>query len=197
MMRVRKWSPHASVRRAPLYQGALNICILLKQKGFCAYLVGGWVRDLLLTPRFAPVEIDIATNASPAQIADIFKMAALVGQSFGVMKVLFKGFQYDVASFRVEGPYLDRRHPSFVGIGTMFQDSCRRDFKMNALYYCPLRKRIFDFHGGLNDIRNREVSAVGDPYGRIAEDALRILRVFRFAINLNFKIHPDLWNACL
>lgn len=166
----------------------------LQRDGHCACWAGGVVRDLLLK-RLYP-DIDIATSATPEQVAGLFPQAHFVGQSFGVARVPFGGFEYEVSTFRQDGIYLDGRHPEKVTYTTdPMLDARRRDFTANALFYDPVTETIFDFVGGQEDIEKRLIRAVGDPGQRFQEDYLRLLRAIRFAAALDFQIEQRTWEA--
>jgi len=178
---------------------AITIATELHARGFQAWLVGGCVRDLLLGRK--PEDYDIATDARPEQLLEIFPKAQLVGAQFGV--VLVDGVE--VATFRSDHSYQDGRHPSEVRFETdVAQDVLRRDFTINALLLDPsslasmnsltpldsLNSQIVDYVGGLADLRSHIIRAIGDPAQRFAEDHLRMLRAIRFAARFGFEIEP-------
>ncbi|MEN9809260.1 MAG: hypothetical protein RLZZ488_827 [Pseudomonadota bacterium] len=176
-------NPHVSAAR--------RICQVLRQSGHTAFWVGGAVRDLLLSPKTTPKDIDIATDAAFDEVRRLFPHTRAIGKAFGVGLVSDGVFSFEVATFRKESDYADRRHPSFVGVGSMAEDSDRRDFTINALYFDPIDETIVDFHGGLDDLQNRIIRCVGRPEIRLHEDPLRILRLYRFAGNLGFHIAEE------
>ncbi|MBX9703695.1 MAG: CCA tRNA nucleotidyltransferase [Silvanigrellaceae bacterium] len=180
-----------------MYKAVIKLCATLHKNRFQAYIVGGAVRELLISPKTMPFEFDIATNALPHELQKIFSSGESVGQVFAVTLVKYKGFTFEISTFRKEGAYSDRRHPDYVEKGTLYQDSCRRDFTINALFYDPCKKKVYDFHGGLFDLKNKIIRCVGDPWQRLYEDSLRIIRMFRFATNLNFQIHNLTLKAAL
>lgn len=194
-MSVSLFSPAKKIIHSKKYQTAKEICIKLHERTFQAYFVGGCVRDFILFPDQIPQDIDIATDADIQTIQQLFPNCSLVGKSFGVCIVKYQNFSFEVATFRKDGVYLDRRHPSTVSAGTLLEDSQRRDFTINALYYSPINKEILDFHGGLKDIKSKLIRCVGNPNDRIYEDALRILRCLRFSVNFKFNIAPSLKQA--
>lgn len=166
---------------------AIQIAAQLRERGFQSWLVGGSVRDLLLGRE--PKDYDIATNARPNQLLEIFPRAQLVGAQFGV--VLVEGVE--VATFRSDHSYQDGRHPSEVRFETdPKQDVLRRDFTINALLLDPanLHGAVIDFVGGLDDLRAHLIRAIGDPEQRFEEDHLRMLRAIRFAARFGFEIEP-------
>jgi poly(A) polymerase len=172
----------------PGRDSAVYIVNRLRHEGFEAYLAGGCVRDMLLGK--APQDYDITTNARPEQIEKIFAETIPVGVQFGVILVRIDGQQFEVASFRYDGPYLDGRHPSQVRYGSLEEDIRRRDFTINGMVYDPLDDRIIDLVGGQADLERRCVRAIGAARERFAEDRLRMIRAVRFAASLNFDIEP-------
>lgn len=167
---------------------ALEIVRRLQARGFGACYAGGCVRDALLG---RPADdIDIATSATPAEVTALFPRTVQVGAHFGVVKVLWEGDEFDVAAFRVDGAYLDGRHPSSVSFASPEEDARRRDITINGMFYDPVADRVIDFVGGQADLAARIVRAIGDPAARIEEDKLRLMRVVRFAAVLNFAIDP-------
>lgn len=189
------FSPSRKIIHSKIYQAATEICTKFQEHNFQSYFVGGSVRDFLLFPNHIPKDIDICTNADTQTIQNLFPNCSLVGKSFGVCIVKHQKFSFEVASFRKDGVYLDRRHPSTISAGTLLEDSERRDFTINALYYSPLEKKILDLHGGLKDLKAKTIRCVGNPDDRIYEDALRILRCLRFSVNLKFEIASSLKHA--
>jgi hypothetical protein len=181
----------------PRIKAARDLCDIFRQSNFKAYWVGGAVRDLVLQPDLAPVDIDIATDASFKEICNLLPRTRAIGKAFGVGLVSDGEFNFEIATFRKESDYADRRHPSQVGPGTLQEDSERRDFTINALYFDPLDELILDMHGGLNDLQARLLRCVGDSQTRLHEDPLRILRLFRFAARLGFQIENTTLTSAL
>lgn len=169
------------------------ICETLQNKGFTAYLAGGCVRDAILGRE--PKDLDVATNATPEQVEALFVKTVSVGKSFGVIRVLDLGSDIEVATFRTDGVYVDGRRPDSVQFTTAQQDSERRDFTMNALFYDIQNNQILDFVEGVKDIQNRVIRTVGDAAKRFQEDHLRILRAVRFVSQLGFEIEPSTFLA--
>lgn len=168
---------------------ALAVIRRLQSDGFVAYLAGGCVRDGLLGR--PPKDFDVATNATPETVRQIFghRRTLAFGASFGVIGVLGTGKEpTEVATFRSDGTYSDGRRPDHVHFGSAEQDALRRDYTINGLFYDPVEDRVIDFVDGRADLANRVVRAIGDPYLRIAEDKLRMLRAVRFAATLGFSI---------
>lgn len=172
---------------------ARAICARLTAAGHVAYLAGGCVRDLLLGA--PPEDYDIATDASPEQVAALFERTAGVGAAFGVMLVLLPEGPFEVATFRWDGPYLDGRRPSAVRYASPEEDARRRDFTMNAMFLDPATDTLLDFVGGKADLAAHTLRAVGDPMLRFEEDHLRLLRAVRFAARLGYTIDSETWQA--
>ncbi|MFB3924986.1 MAG: CCA tRNA nucleotidyltransferase [Syntrophales bacterium] len=176
------------------FDAAANIVRTLVEAGHESYLVGGSVRDLIRG--IEPREYDIVTSATPEQVRALFARTVPVGESFGVILVLEGGRQYEVATFRTERGYENGRRPSQVEFSVHVQEDVRRrDFTINGLLMDPLTRRILDYTGGCEDIRNRIIRTIGDPDERFSEDHLRMLRALRFAANLDFKIEPDTFSS--
>ena len=165
-----------------------HILSQLTDAGFEAYLVGGGVRDLLRTQ--VPVkDYDIATSARPEEVKKIFPAAVEVGKAFGVILVRSEtDREVEIATFRTESDYQDFRHPSKVEFSDLESDAKRRDFTVNALYYDVKGMQIFDQVGGLKDLADKKIRAIGDASARFNEDALRLLRAVRFAARFGFEI---------
>lgn len=175
------------------YHEAKEIVRRLFEKGYAAYFAGGWVRDYLMG--HPSEDIDIATDASPAQIIDLFPQTILVGLSFGVVIVVLGNHQFEVATFRKDLNYIDGRHPQKIEMSTPLEDAKRRDFTINGIFYDPLEEKIYDYVGGQRDIQLKIIRAIGDPYERFFEDRLRMLRAFRFASRFGFKIETETLEA--
>jgi poly(A) polymerase len=173
----------------PLSKAALAIVQRLQQAGHAAFWVGGCVRDFLLGR--APGDYDIATSALPEQIEQCFRRTIPVGRKFGVIVVVERKHQFQVATFRAEADYADGRHPQKVSFGDARADALRRDFTVNGLFYDPVRKELHDWVGGEQDLRARIIRTIGPPDERFAEDHLRLLRAVRFAAQLDFQIEPQ------
>ncbi|APJ04812.1 CCA tRNA nucleotidyltransferase [Silvanigrella aquatica] len=189
------FSPYSKVRNSKLYNTARQICSILKKNQYEAYLVGGAVRDLLLKPNAIPKDLDIATSASPEEICRIFQNSKFVGEAFGVCLVTLNNLSFEVTSYRKEGKYLDKRRPESISKGTFEDDSKRRDFTINCLYFDPIKNEIRDPQKGFTDLKNKIIRCVGQAEDRLNEDALRILRMARFAANLNFNIEKESLSA--
>ncbi|MEI7884667.1 MAG: CCA tRNA nucleotidyltransferase [Clostridia bacterium] len=166
----------------------LIILKLLNQQGYEAYLIGGCVRDLYLNK--LPEDYDIATNALPDAIMQVFAKFKLVltGINHGTITVIIEQMPIEITTYRVDGEYLDNRRPEQVTFTLELErDALRRDFTMNAMAYHPT-EGLFDFCGGQEDIIKKSIRAVGNPEQRFREDGLRMLRALRFAAVLGFSI---------
>ncbi len=176
----------------------LAICQKLSQSGFQAYLVGGCVRDLLLKRK--PKDWDITTNAKPEDILEIFGDVAFYENKFGTVGVKTNSEDeslkvIEITTFRLEGKYSDFRRPDEVTFtNQLTKDLQRRDFTINALALNN-KGQIIDIFSGLKDLRQKIIRAVGDPFVRFNEDALRMLRAIRFACELNFIIEEKTLKA--
>jgi len=171
-----------------LKAGALGLARCLAKAGFQAFWVGGCVRDARLGQ--APTDYDIATDATPDEIEHLFRKTIPVGKQFGVIMVLEAGHEYQVATFRAEGDYADGRRPGSVRFTDAREDTLRRDFTINGLFYDPLADELHDWVGGQADLEARRIRTIGDPAERFGEDRLRLLRAVRFAVQLGFEIEP-------
>jgi len=125
---------------------AREVAARLRESGHIAYFAGGCVRDMVR--RLTPKDFDIATDATPETVQKLFPRTYAVGAHFGVIIVLENGFQFEVATFRHDGPYLDGRRPSHVRYGTLEEDVWRRDFTINGMIYDPIADRVIDFQNG-------------------------------------------------
>ncbi len=172
---------------------ARDVAQRLRGAGHVAYFAGGCVRDLLRGQ--IPKDIDIATDARPEAVQKMFSRTYAVGAHFGVVVVLENGFQFEVATFRSDGAYLDGRRPVEVHFASAEEDAARRDFTINGMFFDPETNAVIDFVGGRADLAARLIRAIGDPAQRFAEDRLRILRAIRFATVLGFEIETATWDA--
>jgi tRNA nucleotidyltransferase/poly(A) polymerase len=166
----------------------------LQDAGQGAWIVGGSVRDLALGR--VPGDVDMATDATPERIEALFPGSLGVGRAFGTMLVRDARGVIELTTFRSESVYSDSRRPDEVRFGvTLEEDAARRDFTCNALYLDPLRGELADPTGGLADLEAGRLRAVGDPVERLREDALRLVRMARFAGELSLEPDPDLLEA--
>ena len=189
----------AKESHSPRYLAAKEICRVLQNKGFQAYIVGGYVRQFFLCDEDSShsCDIDISTSAHGMDIKKVFKNSVCVNEKLFVYLIEMSGFKFELTSFRTESTYKDGRRPSHVEHGSMEEDSLRRDFTINAMYFDPTTNLIYDFHKGIADVKNNLLRCVGNPSERFNEDYLRIIRLFRFSINLNFQIEKETLNAAI
>ena len=183
-------------KKTTMYETALEVLETLNAHGYEAYLVGGCVRNKVMGISDIP-DYDITTSATPSQTKAIFVKTVDTGIAHGTVTVLLGGYDFEVTTFRTEGTYTDSRRPDAVAFTTnLADDLLRRDFTMNAM---AMGKNgdIIDPYGGLNDIGNKIIRAVGAPDERFSEDPLRILRGIRFLAQLgtDFKIEEHTLNA--
>lgn len=168
-----------------------EILLRLENAGFEAYVVGGCVRDHLLS--FAPTDYDVTTSAKPAEIKRVFQdfKTVDIGIAHGTVGLCFKDFVVEVTTFRIDGEYNDSRHPTDVRFtSSLEEDLKRRDFTINAIAFSK-RTGLVDPFGGRKDLEKRIIRCVGDPYKRFGEDALRIMRALRFSSVLGFEIDDE------
>ena len=173
----------------PLY--VAEIIDKLENNGHEAYIVGGSVRDMLLGKE--PNDYDVTTSALPERTLEIFsdKRTIPTGLKHGTVTVMTEGGPIEVTTFRVDGEYKDSRRPESVSFtGNIADDLARRDFTVNAMAYSE-RNGLIDLYGGQKDLENKIIRAVGEPKQRFSEDALRIMRAFRFSSQLDFLIDTD------
>lgn len=184
--------------KLPIY--VKNCIELLESAGYSAYAVGGAVRDGLLG--IEPSDWDVTTSARPEEILSVFEGYRTIptGIKHGTVTVLFDGedgghYPIEITAFRIDGEYRDSRHPESVSFSRdVSDDLSRRDFTVNAMAYNE-KEGVVDLFGGRDDLQNRIIRAVGDPEKRFSEDALRILRAFRFSAQLGFEIEPKTLEA--
>lgn len=174
----------------PLDPGAAALLTRLHAAGHAAYAVGGCVRDSLLGQ--TPHDWDLCTSATPEQVLELFGKAHCIptGLQHGTVTVKHGGELYEITTFRTEGAYSDGRHPDHVAfVPDVKEDLARRDFTINAMAY-NAEEGLIDPFGGQNDLAVGIVRAVGEPQRQFEEDALRILRLYRFAARFRFAIDP-------
>jgi poly(A) polymerase len=188
--------PEHCISRRQICQNALKVLYRLHKQGYQAHLVGGSVRDLLLGRE--PKDFDIATDATPEEVRDIFRNCRLIGRRFRLAHVHFKGYIVEVATFRGPADREEDEVRSEEGMilrdnvyGTLEEDAFRRDFTVNALYYNIADFSVVDYVGGVADLRAGRLRLIGDPESRYCEDPVRMLRAARFAAKLGFFIDAD------
>ena len=167
---------------------ALAVLKRLRESGHIAYFAGGCVRDTLL--KLNPKDWDIATDALPNRVRQLFPNTQAVGAVFGVILVRQNKSVVEVATFRADGDYEDGRRPSNVRFTSAEDDARRRDFTINGLFYDPIENRVIDYVKGREDLVAKRIRAIGVPAERFAEDHLRLLRAIRFAARFGFEIEP-------
>src|SRR5207248_7591077 len=172
---------------------AREIVARLRAAGHIAYFAGGCVRDI--ARHQTPKDFDIATDARPEAVQEIFARTYAVGAHFGVIVVLENGFQFEVATFRSDDVYVDGRRPSAVHFSSPEEDAKRRDFTINGMFFDPGTEQVIDFVGGRADLEAKLVRAIGEAAHRFAEDRLRMLRAVRFATVLEYEMDKQTWEA--
>ena len=171
-------------------EGAAELLDTLHRAGYAAYVVGGCVRDSLLG--LTPHDWDLCTSALPQQVMELFGAQRCIptGLQHGTVTVKQSGALYEITTFRTEGTYTDGRHPDEVHfVPDVREDLARRDFTINAMAY-NAKEGLIDPFGGQADLQSGILRAVGVPHQRFTEDALRILRLYRFAARFGFAIDP-------
>lgn len=167
----------------------LRLSSLYAEHGHRLFLIGGTSRDLLLG--IDPSDIDLVTDATPEEEKAFLPDLEMTFARFGSVHLKTEAGDIDITTLRRESGYKDSRHPSKIEfIRDLKEDSLRRDFTINALYI-DCQGNVSDYHGGLEDLKNRLIRFIGDPTTRIQEDPLRILRAERFAKRLGFQIEEN------
>tara|TARA_B100000073_G_C23737185_1_gene572548 strand:- start:1168 stop:2400 length:1233 start_codon:yes stop_codon:yes gene_type:complete len=181
---------------------AISIIKTLQKNNYQAYLVGGCIRDLLCD--INPKDFDIATEATPEEIRKIFKASRIIGRRFKLVHIFNSSELIEVATFRSgdskfnDGNLVTDHTGKIIRDniwGTLDQDAFRRDFTINALYYCPITRKIQDPNNGIKHINEKLIFSIGDPQQRFAEDPVRSLRAIRFSNKLSFKIDKKIKNT--
>jgi poly(A) polymerase len=191
------------IRREQIHPCALKTTRALKEAGYSAFVVGGAVRDLLLGRE--PKDFDVATDALPEQVRQVFRRSRLIGRRFQIVHVYCGADTIEVTTFRAASPEKevegdeddDARVTAEDGMllrdnvfGNQAEDAERRDFTVNALYYDPESQEVWEWHGGVEDAKKKVLRIIGDPVQRFREDPVRMLRAARFAAKLDFHIDP-------
>lgn len=183
-------------RTMPLPSSVEYVLSRLKENGYQAYVVGGAVRDFLMGK--TPHDYDLTSDALPSQISDVFKdfYQEHSGEKHGTIRVIVDHKPIEITTFRCDEGYTDYRRPDNVEfVKDVYIDSKRRDFSINAFYYSE--GHIYDFHEGLEDLNNKVIKTIGNPFARFNEDALRILRAIRFSAKLGYEIESKTKTALL
>lgn len=191
-----------TAQNSPIPAEVADVATTLEKAGFEAYLVGGCVRDLLLGK--TPKDWDFTTNARPEQMIKLFPKT-VYENTFGTVAVINEAVEdetlkvIEVTPYRVESRYSDRRHPDNVKFSDTIEDDLkRRDFTVNAMAASLSKgaiKDMVDLHGGFSDLKNKTIRTVGKPSDRFGEDALRLMRAVRLAIELGFSIEKETLTA--
>ena len=192
------------VSRKLMSDSALKVLYRLNKSGYDAYLVGGGVRDILLG--IEPKDFDIATDATPEQIKELFRNCRLIGRRFRLAHIVFGREIIEVATFRGHHDSASPKEKSCQKTskqsedgmllrdniyGSIEEDAERRDFTINALYYSTKDFKVYDFANGIADIEDRKIRLIGDPETRYREDPVRMIRAIRFATKLNMQISTE------
>ena len=181
---------------------SISIIKDLQKNNFQAYLVGGCVRDLMCG--LEPKDFDIATDATPEQVRKIFKASRIIGRRFKLVHVFNRSELIEVATFRAGDDSSNNNNLIKDTSGKIIrdniwgdleQDTYRRDFTVNALYYCPISQKIVGHKDGMKHIHEKSIVSIGDPVKRFSEDPVRSLRAIRFSNKLDFKIDKDIKEA--
>lgn len=174
---------------------ALRTCDALHEAGYAAFVVGGAVRDLILGR--APKDFDVATDATPEEVRGIFRRSRIIGRRFRIVHVLCGRDLVEVTTFRGPadvadgGRQVEDEHGRLLRDnvwGDQAQDAARRDFTINALFYDPAREEVWDYHGGVADLKSKRLRVIGDPAQRYREDPVRMLRAARFAASCGLEL---------
>lgn len=169
-----------------------EILEMITNNGFKAYVVGGYVRDYLR--KIKTNDIDICTNARVKDLMEIFKDYKVTPLEYGNILLETKDYLYEITTFRKDIDYINNRKPIIEYVDTLEEDITRRDFTVNSI--CMDKDgKIIDLLNGKKDLNKKIIRTIGDPYFKIKQDSLRILRAIRFASCLNFKIEDNLKNA--
>lgn len=177
----------------PYGEQAYKIVEGLTDAGFDAWWVGGGVRDMLMG--HIPNDIDIATSAAPDEIIAVFPKTTLTPKALGSVRIPMGHDEFEVTTFREDDEASDGRHPESVRFSDRNGDAARRDFTINALYFHPISRELFDPFAGEADLKEKMIRFIGDPTTRIKHDALRLLRCVRFRALLDGQYHPDTYHA--
>lgn len=172
---------------------ALKLLKEIEDKGYKAYIVGGFVRDYILGIKSN--DIDITTNAKPKEIKEMFDDSFLVSEDYGSVTIMKSNIRFEITTFRKEINYFDNRHPMEIKyIDDLYQDLLRRDFTINTICM-DSDGEIIDFLNGRDDLEKKIIRTVGNANERFFEDSLRILRAIRFATSLEFDLDEDVSEA--
>ncbi|MCX5906661.1 MAG: poly(A) polymerase [Deltaproteobacteria bacterium] len=192
--------PEHSLSRQAIDPDVLKILYRLQRSGFRAYLVGGCVRDLLLGK--TPKDFDLATDAHPQQIRDLFRNCRLIGRRFRLAHIYFKGGKFiEVSTFRRRSEFDEEssefRFPSDNTFGTAAEDAFRRDLTINGLFYNIADFSILDYVDGLEDLHRGIIRCIGDPDEKYVQDPVRMIRVIRHATRTGFRIEEKTYQSLI
>ena len=178
----------------PYGEAAYGVVEALLDAGYDAWWVGGAVRDMALGS--VPTDIDIGTDARPHDILSLFPGSREATSGLGSMLVPWKKrWSFELTTFREDDEASDGRHPEAVVFADRVRDAARRDFTVNAIYFQPISREVYDPYGGLLDLKERLIRFIGEPGIRIRHDALRILRAVRFRALIEGQYHPETYRA--
>ena len=171
----------------------LQLADLFESKGFLLYLVGGTVRDYLLDKELT--DMDLVTDATPSEIESFLPDADYTFSKYGSVKYKYHDIKFDITTLRKEEGYSDFRHPNKICFTkSIKEDVFRRDITINALYM-DKKLEVIDLVGGQKDLEKRVIRMIGDPVKRINEDPLRIVRIYRFFLEIGFDIESNTLKA--
>lgn len=181
------------IHREALSSAARRVCSVLQEHGHKAFVVGGAVRDLLVG--LTPKDFDVATNATPEQVRDLFRRSRIIGRRFRIVHVMSGAETIEVSTFRAphDVEAVTDEHGRILQDnvwGTQAEDAARRDFTINALYYDPADETVIDYHHGVADLHQKTLRIIGEPTTRFREDPVRMLRAVRFGAKLGLIIDP-------
>ena len=171
------------------------ILMHLEFNGYNAYLVGGSTRDIFNYKN--PKDYDICSNATPEQVKKLFNKVILTGERHGTVTVILNGEHFEITTLRKDGIYKDNRSPEEVYFTSdLKEDVSRRDFTINSICI-DVNRNVYDYFGGIKDIENKIIRAVGKAEDRYTDDSLRMLRAIRFSCQHNFTIEENTFQAII
>ena len=178
-----------------MLKDALKLLNQIEEKGYKAYIVGGFVRDYVLG--IISKDVDIATSATPKEIMEMFPNSVLPKEEYGSVTLYLKNERYEITTFRKEIKYINNRKPIEIEyISSLLEDLKRRDFRMNTLCI-DKNGKVLDYFDGKKDIENKIINTVGNSFNTFSQDSLRILRAIRFATSLNFSLSDEVKQAII
>ncbi|MBK9218352.1 MAG: polynucleotide adenylyltransferase PcnB [Uliginosibacterium sp.] len=182
------------IQNTMILPAARKVCTVLQEAGFKAYVVGGAVRDLIAG--FKPKDYDVATNATPDEVRNLFRRSRIIGRRFRIVHVMSGAETIEVSTFRAlhDEDTVTDEHGRVLRDnvwGCIEDDATRRDFTVNALYYDPTTEIVLDFHHGVADLKQKTLRMIGEPRARYREDPVRMLRAVRLAAKLGLQIDPE------